>query len=223
MSTPYLSFLSELAQNNSKEWMDANKARYQEVKSAFLDDVRDILFALAEWEPGLAMLEPKQCVFRQNRDVRFSKNKDPYKNNMGAYFSVGGKKSDNPGYYLHLQPGASFIAGGLWMPQPAILKAIRQEIDYSGAELAAILADKKFKARFPELKGEQLKTTPKGFAADHPHLDLLRYKSFIVSTPLDDAAINNRAFVAKALESFKAMKPLVDYLQRGVDEGQGEE
>lgn len=220
MPKPYLKFLTELSQNNNKEWMDANKKWYQEVKATFLDDVREVLFGIAEWEPGMAMLEPKQCVFRQNRDVRFSKNKDPYKNNMGAYFSVGGKKSNNPGYYLHIQPGANFLAGGLWMPEAPILKAIRQEIDYSGDELVSILNDKAFKKYFPELQGEQLKTTPKGYDADHPHINLLRFKSFTVSSPLTDISIESGKFVSEALEVFKVMKPLNDFLHRAVGEGQ---
>ena len=161
MSQQYLKFLKALADNNHKDWMDTNKAWYLEVRGNFLKEVEELLRKVSDWEPALSTLHPKDCVFRQNRDVRFSANKDPYKTNFAAYFSVGGKKSNGPGYYLHIQPGQSFIAGGIWMPPADVLKKIRQEIDYSGDELRKILSNPDFRKTFPNLEGDQLKTTPK--------------------------------------------------------------
>jgi uncharacterized protein (TIGR02453 family) len=218
MSQQYLKFLKALADNNHKDWMDTNKAWYLEVRGNFLKEVEELLRKISDWEPALSTLHPKDCVFRQNRDVRFSANKNPYKTNFAAYFSVGGKKSNGPGYYLHIQPGQSFIAGGIWMPPADVLKKIRQEIDYSGDELRKILSNTDFKKTFPNLEGDQLKTTPKGFDAENPHIDLLRYKSFIVSTPLTDAEVNSGKFVQKAIDSFKKMKPFHDFLSRSLDE-----
>ncbi len=223
MPTPYLKFLKDLAINNSKEWMDANRDWYLDVRATFLEDVGTLLEGVAAWEPALTAFKAKDCVFRQNRDIRFSANKAPYKTNFAAYFSVGGKKSNDPGYYLHIQPGESFIAGGIWMPPADILKKIRQEIDYSGQELLNILNEKTFKKHFSSLEGEQLKTSPRDYDAEHPFIDLLRYKSFIVSTPLADKDILSGDFKTKTLESFRIMKPFHDFLHKAVDEAESGE
>ncbi|SIS49616.1 DUF2461 domain-containing protein [Belliella pelovolcani] len=223
MPTPYLNFLKELANNNSKEWMDTNRDWYQEVRAVFLEDVAELLEGVSSWEPALAGFKAKDCVFRQNRDIRFSANKAPYKTNLAAYFSVGGKKSNGPGYYLHIQPGESFIAGGIWMPPADILKKIRQEIDYSGEELLKILNEPNFKKHFSSLEGEQLKTSPRDYDTEHPHIDLLRYKSFIVSTPLADKDISSGNFKTKTLDAFRLMKPFHDFLHQAVDEAESGE
>ncbi len=223
MEKPYLSFLQQLSENNHKEWMDANRDWYLKVREEFLGDTGELLREITEWEPELTAFKAKDCVFRQNRDIRFSPNKQPYKNNFAAYFAVGGKKSVGPGYYLHIQPGASFIAGGIWMPPGETLKKIRQEIDYSGAELIKILQQPTFKEKFGEMEGEKLKTSPREFDADHPFIDLLRYKSFIVSTPLSDENVNNGQFKAIALSTFQLMKPFHDFLHKAVDNSEGGE
>ena len=218
MSQNYLTFLSELSQNNHKDWMDRHRDRYQSVRREFMDDVEELLAEISLWEPGMSTFKAKDCVFRQNRDIRFSANKDPYKTNLAAYFSVGGKKSNGPGYYLHIQPGGSFLAGGIWMPPSDTIKRIRQEIDYSGSELLEILEGSDFKAAFGGLEGEQLKTSPKGYDADHPYIDLLRFKSFIVSTPITDDEVSSRKFKSKAITHFKKMKPFHDFLARAIEE-----
>ncbi|MFC0263045.1 DUF2461 domain-containing protein [Fontibacter flavus] len=223
MSKNYLPFLTELAKNNHKDWMDANRDWYQKVRSEFLEDVEELLKGISLWEPELSTFKAKDCVFRQNRDIRFSANKNPYKTNFAAYFAVGGKKYNGPGYYLHIQPGQSFLAGGIWMPPADILKKIRQEIDYSGKELQSILEEPEFKKSFGAMEGEQLKTTPKGFDAEHPFIDFLRFKSFIVSAPLTDKEISSGEFKEKAIENFKKMKPFHDFLNRAVDEAESGE
>lgn len=221
MSKLYLDFLTELEANNNKAWMDAHKAEFVQVKSEFLADVEFLLHRITSWEPEMSALKPKDCVFRQNRDVRFSANKNPYKNNLAAYFAVGGKKSLGPGYYLHIQPGKSFVAGGIWMPPADVLKNIRQEIDYSGQELVDLLAQPDFARHFPQLEGEQLKTSPKGYPADHPFIGLLKFKSFIVSKPIPDQDIKKRNFLNLSLEAFQQMKPFHDFLARALDEAEG--
>ncbi|MFD2201532.1 DUF2461 domain-containing protein [Shivajiella indica] len=218
MSQQYLKFLKTLSENNHKDWMDANKNWYQEVRGNFLKDVEELLKEISNWEPDLSTLQAKDCVFRQNRDIRFSANKDLYKTNFAAYFSVGGKKSSGPGYYLHIQPGQSFIAGGIWMPPAEILKKIRQEIDYSGDELRKILSNPDFKQTFSGLEGDQLKTTPKGFDPENPFIDLLRFKSFIVSSPLSDEDVASGRFKQKTIDSFRKMKPFHDFLSKAIDD-----
>ena len=123
-----------------------------------------------------------------------------------------------PGYYVHVQPGNSFLAGGIWMPESESLKKIRQEIDYSGKELDAILNEPKFKKTFSGLEGDRLKTTPKGYDQDHPYIELLKHKSFIVSNPISDVEISSGSFKKKAVEGFKLMKPFHDFLSRAIDE-----
>jgi len=215
---PYLKFLSSLAENNHKDWMDANRDWYQSNRKEFLEDVAVMLKNLSELEPALSAFKPKDCVFRQNRDIRFSANKDPYKTNFAAYFSPKGKKSEGPGWYLHIQPGNSFFAGGIWMPMAETLKKIRKEIDYSGAELAEILSKPEFVKLFPTIEGEKLKTSPRDYDADHPYIEFLRMKSFIVSSPIADKDVNSGNFLNLAFRGFSVMKPFLDFLDKAVEE-----
>jgi uncharacterized protein (TIGR02453 family) len=218
MNKNTLTFLKQLSENNQKSWMDENKSWYLETKEAFIDEVGVLLHGLTEMEPEMGNFRPKDCVFRQNRDVRFSTNKMPYKTNMAAYFALGGKKSAGPGYYLHIQPGKSFVGGGLYMPPADLLKRLRQEIDYSGDELRSIITDIKFQETFEGLRGEQLKTSPRDYEIDHPHIDLLRYKSFEVFTMLPDKVIEKGDVVRISLETFRTMQPFMQFLYRAVEE-----
>ena len=179
-----------------------------------------LLKGLTEIEPDMANLKPQHCVFRLNRDVRFSPNKNPYKTHLAAYFAVGGKKSEGPGYYLHIQPNASFVGGGVYFPASESLKKIRQEIDYSGNELVSILNRKDFKNRFGEIQGESLKTSPRNYNNDHPHIKYLRMKSFIASSPLSDQEILSGTFIGKTLQSFSTMKPFNDFLAKALEESE---
>lgn len=200
--------------------MDSNREWYLEVRANLLNVVAELLKEMMETEPGLSSLEPKACVFRQNRDIRFSTNKNPYKNNMAVYFAVGGKKSENPGYYLHIQPGASFVGGGLYAPSPGILKRLRQEIDYSGEDLAAILNQREFSHMFGSMEGESLKTSPRDYSPDHPYIKYLRMKNFIVSRPISDSEILSGEYIGKTLESFRKIKPLNDFLSKAIEEAE---
>ncbi len=218
MSQRLLSFLKELSNHNSKEWMDANRELYLAIKEDFLSDVADILAHLSKEEPLLGELKPKDCVFRQNRDVRFSANKQPYKINLAAYFAIGGKKSEGPGYYLHLQPEGSFLAGGIWMPPAVNLKKIRQEIDYSGKALENILTEREFSKYFGEMEGEQLKTVPRDYDKEHPYIHYLRFKSFIVSRTIKDEEVVSGEYVAHAKTAFEKMKPFHEFLAAALDQ-----
>ena len=215
---PYLEFLTALAKNNHKDWMDANKKWYTDTRIRLLEDVEVLLKEMTEIEPELSAFKPKDCVFRQNRDVRFSNNKDLYKTNFGVYFSVGGKKSPGPGYYLQIQPGNSFLAGGIWMPEADTLKKIRKEIDYSGAELERIENDPEFKKLFPSIEGDKLKTSPRDYEAEHPYIEYLKLKSFTVSHPISDKAVDSGAFMTFALDGFRTMKPFNDFLRQAIEE-----
>lgn len=217
----YLKFLSQLAENNSKEWMDANKKWYQETRGEFLEDVEVFLKQLSELEPEFSTFKPKECVFRQNRDIRFSANKNPYKLNFGAYFSPGGKKSDGPGYYVQVQPGNSFFGGGIWIPPSDVLKKIRKEIDYSGAELEKIESETEFKKLFGEISGEKLKTSPRDYDADHPYIEYLKLKSFTVTRPISDKDVDSGNYINLAMEGFRKIKPFNDFLAQAIEDVEG--
>jgi uncharacterized protein (TIGR02453 family) len=215
---PYLDFLSALSENNHKDWMDANKAWYQSTRARLLEDAEVLLQEMVVLEPSLAAFKAKNCLFRQNRDVRFSANKNPYKNNFGVYFSPTGKNSPGPGYYLQIQPGNSFLAGGIWMPEADMLKKIRKEIDFSGAQLQQIEQAPSFKKLFSGIEGEKLKTSPRDYDATHPYIEYLKLKSFTISHPISDQAIYSGAFIKFTLDGFYAMKPFIDFLSQALEE-----
>ncbi len=213
-----IQFLQRLKKNNSKEWFDQNRKQYADAKDNYLGFVVEVLGKMKKIDTSLTDLEPKQCVFRINRDVRFSKNKDPYKTNMGASFSKGGKKVQCAGYYFHLEPGASIIGGGFWMPMAPELNKIRQEIDYNVEEFNKIINKKKFKHCFGSLnESEKLTRPPKGYEGDNPAIEILKLKSFVVMTAVDDAELTGTALVNKVVDHFETMMPLVDFLNKAID------
>ncbi len=216
--TNVLGFLHNLHQNNNRDWMQANKKAYEAAKKDFNGFVSQIIDGIAAFDPDIEGLEPKHCTFRINRDIRFSKDKSPYKNNFGAYMAKGGKKGHGGGYYVHLQPGQSFLGGGIYMPPADVLAKIRQEIDYNPDPLISLLEDKEFKDYYGELNGEQLKTAPKGYEKDHPNITLLRFKSFTVFRKVTDSEVKSGTFVNDVITGFRKMKPLKDYLSVAIDE-----
>jgi uncharacterized protein (TIGR02453 family) len=213
-----LLFLSQVRDNNNREWLEGNKVMYEKTRQHFHDFVAQLLTELRTFEPALAPLEPKNCIFRFYRDVRFSKDKTPYKTNYSAYFAEGGKKSTKAGYYVSIEPGGkTMIAGGMYMPIPEELKKIRQEIDYNGAALHHIIENKKFKQYYGEISGGKLKTTPKGYDASHPDIELLKLKDFTGVHYVSDqkaASANFKNYVASA---WQALKPLNDFMNRAVE------
>ncbi len=216
--TCVMKFLSDLEKNNNREWMQDNKKVYQNAKDEFSGFVNELITGIAGFDPDLTGLEPKQCTFRINRDIRFSKDKSPYKNNFGAYMAKGGKKGEGGGYYIHLQPGESFMGGGIYMPPSDVLARIRQEIDYNPKPLLAILGNKDFKNFYGGLSGEQLKTAPKGYEKDHANIELLRFKSFVVFRKISGDQIGSATFANDVVKGFKLLKPLKDYLSVAIDE-----
>lgn len=212
-----LKFISSLSKNNNKPWFDEHRESYLSAKEDFEEFVGLLLKDMARLEPAFAEQRPKDCVYRIFRDVRFSKDKTPYKSHFGAFFNKGGKKAQNAGYYLHIEPGKCFAGGGLWMPEAPLLKAVRQEIDYNFDEFGKITGDKKFVKLFKTLHGEQLKTLPKGYAADNPAIEYLKMKSFIVDHQMDDKDITGKGFLKSCIDTFTTMKPLVDFLNRAID------
>lgn len=214
-----LKFLQELSDNNSKEWFESRKPDFQVIKKEFDQFVQRLIDEIAKFDPLISDLEGKKCAYRIYRDVRFSPDKTPYKTHLGASITHGGKNSPYAGYYIHLEPGGkSMIAGGSWMPDGARIKKIREEIDYNADDFKKILNKPSFKNLFNELWDDRLKTAPKGYPKDHPEIELLRYKSFIVHTYIDDTtAANDDAFLQKLVAGAKEIKPLNDFINTAFD------
>jgi len=212
-----LTFLKAVAKNNNREWFEKNKPKYLIAKAHFEDFLEAFHKELMKFDESLGGLNPRKLGFRIYRDVRFSKDKRPYKVNMGAGFSEHGKMEQEPGYYLHLEPGKSFIAGGFYMPDSEKLSKIRQEIDYNTSRLLKVLNDKKFKKDFPSLDDfDKLKRVSKGYPKDHPYIDLLKHKSYIVSHYFTDKQVVDKKFVKLAAEKAKLIKSLNDFLKEAV-------
>jgi uncharacterized protein (TIGR02453 family) len=212
-----LTFLQALKENNTREWFQENKVRYDIINQQHQAFVGQLIQNISIFDTNIALLKPKDCVFRIYRDVRFSANKAPYKTAIGAVFSKGGRKSGNAGYYLHLEPDNSFIGGGIWRPDSAALKSIRYEIFNSPDELKTIVNEPSFKNIFDGLEGEKLQRPPKDFPADFEHIDMLKHKSYIVSHPLSNDQVSHPDLLADCSKIFHVMKPFISFLNRAIE------
>jgi uncharacterized protein (TIGR02453 family) len=213
-----LEFLSELAANNNREWFQDNKTWYNESreKVIFLTDV--LINEIGKFDPAVRGLKARDCMFRIFRDVRFSKDKRPYKTNFGSFICKGGRKSMNPGYYFHLEPGGCFIGGGIYMPPAESLRNIRNFIADHAEEFREIINDDPdFKKEFPEMYNDKLKTAPKGFPKDHEHIDLLRYKSFIFSKTFSDKVVVGDEYIEKVVGAYRRLYPVNSFLYRALE------
>lgn len=213
-----IKFLKELEINNSRPWFEEHRNMYEATKADFETLVSNLIPAVATFDEPIGTLQVKDCTFRINRDVRFSKNKSPYKNNMGADLSLGGKKASVAGYYFHFQPGKSFAGGGFYMPSPAELAKVRQELDYGFEEWQTIINNKVFKKYFPDgVDGiDTLVRPPKGYDENNPAIKYLKMKSFFVSQPFTDEALQSKTLVKDITAAFKTMKPMIDFLNHAI-------
>ncbi len=212
-----LSFIKSLAKNNNKAWFDKHRDEYQACKEDFEEFVSALIGHMAKSEPEFAELKAKDAIFRIFRDVRFSKDKTPYKAHLSAGLSKGGKKFAGAGYYIHIEPGKSMAGGGLWMPETPLLKAVRQEIDYNFKEFKQIISKAAFKKLFGDIEGERLKTLPQGYSADNPAAEYLKMKSFVASHKFGDVDLTSKNLVKKVGDVFATMKPFIDFMNRGLD------
>jgi uncharacterized protein (TIGR02453 family) len=204
------SFLEDLKENNHREWFQNNKTRYQEQYNYALQFADELLLRMKQIDT-IETISGKKSLFRINKDVRFSKDKSPYKTNIGGALTRA-TKSLRGGYYFHIEPGNCFLGGGFWAPSPEDLKHIRLQIAADPEPLQQILSSKEFIATFGQLEGEQLKSAPKGFSKDHPAIDLINYKQFLLIKKLTDEEVQSKQYLETVVSTFQAMRPFFDYM-----------
>ena len=215
-----LKFIKDIKKNNNKPWFEAHRKEYDAAKEDFLNFTQTVIDKFGKKDKTISGLKAKDCIFRINRDVRFSKDKSPYKTNMGAYINRGGKKSIFGGYYFHCEPGdQSFIGGGLWMPMPPELSKVRQEIDYNLNEFKKIISSKKFKSVYKDLSHDEeyvLSRVPKGYEPTNPAAEYLKFKSFVAGNKVSDKDLTSKKLVDIAISSFEAIMPLINFLNNAI-------
>ena len=218
LTTNSLKFLKELKNNNHKIWFDENRGDYEILKKEMNQLVEKVIAEISRFDKNIIGLESKNCTFRINRDVRFSKDKSPYKTNVGAYMAKGGKKSEFCGYYIHIEPSKSFIAGGLWMPDAPKLKTARQEIDYNFKDFKKIISNKNFEKYFGKVGGEKLVNAPKGYDEKNEAIDFLKHKSWVVTHSFSDKEILDKNFPKTIAEGAKIMLPFLQFFNAAFEQ-----
>lgn len=219
LQAPTLKFLKDLKKNNNKPWFEKNKSLYLNAKEDIEHLVGQVIGGFGKTDAEIANLQPKDCTYRIYRDVRFSPDKTPYKTNLGAYLSKGGRKTTSAGYYMQVEPGRNMAGGGLWMPAAPELKKVRQEIDYNIEEWSDILGQRSFRKNFPAGLDKEgiLSRPPKGYADDNPAIEFLKLKSFVVIRTFTDAEAQSKNFDKEIVRTFESMKDFVYFLNRALE------
>lgn len=214
-------FLKELKKNNNKPWFDEHRKDYEAAKADFCFFIQSVIDKHRKNDPSIKNIIAKDCLFRINRDIRFSKNKSPYKTNFGASINKGGRKAMNSaGYYFHLEPGGSFTGGGIYMPMPEELRKVRQEIDYNFAGLKKIINTKKFKSVYGDLDRSAeylLSRVPKGYEPDNPAADYLKLKSYICTITIPDSMLSSNTLLKKTTDAFEALQPVIEFINNSLE------
>jgi len=211
-----LKFLKALKENNNRDWFNENKDWFVKSNNEFKSFINLLIAGINGFDDSLKALDSKDCIFRIYRDVRFSPNKDPYKTNFGAYMAKGGRKSIYAGYYFHLDSESSFISGGIYMAEPDVMKQIREDIDIYSDEFLAIVNEKRFKSTFSFFENEKLSRVPKGFDKDSPMAEYLKFKHITPYRDLTEKEICSDKLLDIALDTYKTLKPLNDFINRSV-------
>jgi uncharacterized protein (TIGR02453 family) len=206
-----LHFLKDLAENNNRDWFAENRKRYETSKKDLEQLVDAVLKGVSEFE-SLPNTEVKDCIFRINRDIRFSKDKSPYKQWFSAAIGPGGRHSGRTDFYLHIQPGESFLGAGMWAPMPKHLAKFRQEIDFNPQGLKSIIEAPEFRDYFPEIWGESLQRSPKGYPDDHPDIALLKRKQLFFMHKYSDAEVTSPDFATEVVKGCRLIKPYCEFL-----------
>lgn len=213
-----LTFLSGLRSNNNREWFQEHKEEYENAKREFEQCVQTLIDSMSLYDSSLSGLDVKECTWRIYRDVRFSYDKSPYKTHFGAFLTRGGKKSPYSGYYIHMEPGNCLMGGGIWCPDPKLLKALRLSVFDHVEEFVSILNAPDFHELYPELDtDDMLKTIPRNFPGDFAYPNLLKMKSYLVSHSLKDTFFDQPDWVAQVARDFQVMQPFHRFLNHAVD------
>lgn len=215
----YVQFFTDLEKNNHKEWFQANKKVYEnEVKKPFQQLVADLIVELQNIDPDIKM-EPKNAIFRINRDIRFSKDKTPYNTLMKAGFAKGGRKSPYAGYYLGLSAEGLHVGGGMFMLKPDELKPIRQHIANNNDVFLKLINDSKFKNAFGDVKGERIKRIPTDFVEAHEKNPYIANKQFYyMADPTDQKIISSDKLLPEIVKHFQLITPLNQFLKKALDQ-----
>jgi uncharacterized protein (TIGR02453 family) len=218
ISKTTLDFIGNLKQNNNREWFLEHKDDYEAARDNIINLTARVLKELSKIDPLVdAGTDPKKCIMRIYRDIRFSKDKTPYKHWFGIHKFSQGRYAGGIGYYIHIEPGQTFIGGGDWMPEGEHLKAIRQEIDYNATEFKGIVDAPSFKKTFGDFRQqEQLKTIPQGYEPNNENIDLLKLKSFAATHKLTDAQLQHKDAAQTIANVFKELYPLLGFLQNAL-------
>ncbi len=215
-----IKFLKDLKKNNNKPWFVKNRKEYETAKADFAGFIQKVIDLHGKKDTGIRNLLAKDCMFRINRDIRFAKDKSPYKTNFGASINKGGRKAMNTaGYYFHFEPGGSFTGGGIYMPVPDELKKVRQEIDYNFANFKKIIGSKKFRSVYGDLDKSAeflLRRVPKGYEPDNPAAGYLRLKSYISMIKVPDTGLSSKQLVKKTVTAFEALQPLIEFINESM-------
>lgn len=219
LSKDTLQFLEDLKANNNRDWFLANKKRYDAYKADYHKLISDLLDLMKPLDASLELLEVKHCTFRINRDIRFSKDKSPYKTHMGIWLPCGSRSSESSGYYLQIDKENAFVGGGMYCPMPEQLQKIRKEINFFHEDLVNILMEKSFKSIYGNLSRDEnamLKNPPRGYDKEHPAIEFLKLKSFTAIQKFDVNEATQKDFVANVSKKMMALKPLNDYINRAL-------
>ncbi len=207
-----LAFLKAIKENNNLEWMNKNRDLYKMERDNFFDFAKKLIEATQKIDKNIWALSVKDATFRFNKDIRFTKDKSPYKTNFGVIIREEGKRGIGAGYYVHIEPGECFIGWGLYMPPAPILQRVRTYIAKHHKQLKKIISAPAFKKAFGSLQWETLQKVPKGFNKDHKAGELLKMKSFFVGHDVNDKKVIQEDFIEYCISVFKVMKPLNDFL-----------
>ncbi|MFA6923208.1 MAG: DUF2461 domain-containing protein [Bacteroidales bacterium] len=212
-----IKFLKELKENNNQEWFHRNKLRYDSLKKEFELFLNKLISEISKFDGRTKYVIPKDCIFRIYRDIRFSKDKTPYKTNFGAYISNGGRRSRYAGYYFHIEPSSSMLAGGIYIPDAEVLKCVRDEIFYNVNEFKKIINSPKFKNYFNEIDGDKLKNIPKDFPKDFAEAEFLKFKSYNMVYFLKNEKIPSDDLLELSVGIFKGMYPFNEFINKAID------
>lgn len=217
-----LQFFRELRENNHKDWFDVNRPRYEKAKKDYHKLVGELLAGMQQNVPELSTLQVKDCVFRINRDIRFSKDKTPYKTHLGIVMNPIGRRMENAAYYIHIdEEKGCFAGGGIHMPPGPVIKKVRKEVDVFWDDLQKILKDRKFAKTYADLDRSDETTLirpPKGYSHDNPAIEYLKLKSYTATHPFPNRWLSDPDGVQKVCNMLLAAKPLIDFLNRGISD-----